>query len=487
MALLWSSSAAAQPAVDTRLGHAADGLPGLGRVALPRTVPWTIALSGSAGYGMTESVLGVDDTHHRLLGRLALSAQPAPWLAISLQLDGRYDTHSVGGVRDSGLVGDPRLLVRGWYESNGLGLGAQLTGWLPGENAPSIVFGATTLDLEALGSYAVTPDVVLALNAGYRLDRSAESVDDPSRLSSADRISLGLSGFDAMLLGLGGAYRAGAVELYGEWSWDMLLGSDAPSALESPMRLGAGVRVWLAEADAIQLELGFEALLSSRPDLANPAVVIPIEPRFNVHAGLTFRFPAPTPPTELEDDGDGGNGDLVVPPPRELATIRGQVQDTAGAPVPDAEVVLRRAGQNVGAAATTDAEGRFEFTNVEPAPDLSVLVTADGFRDGSAEVAVEAGGTADTALSLERALPGGQIRGIVQAFSGEALAATIRVEPLGQEAQTSAEDGVFTIDVPPGDYEVVVSSSGYEEQRRPVHVEENGVTILNVDMRRGRR
>ena len=58
---------------------------------------------------------------------------------------------------------------------------------------------------------------------------------------------------------------------------------------------------------------------------------------------------------------------------------------------------------------------------MEPAPDLTVLVTAEGFRDESAELSVEAGGTAEASVSLERALPGGQIRGVVQGFSGEAL------------------------------------------------------------------
>ena len=38
--------------------------------------------------------------------------------------------------------------------------------------------------------------------------------------------------------------------------------------------------------------------------------------------------------------------------------------------------------------------------------------------------------------------------------------------------------------VAPGEYTVLLSAPGYERQRRPVRVEQNGVTILNVDLRR---
>jgi uncharacterized membrane protein len=76
-----------------------------------------------------------------------------------------------------------------------------------------------------------------------------------------------------------------------------------------------------------------------------------------------------------------------------------------------------------------------------------------------------------------------QIRGVIQSFRGEPVTATVRVEPVGTEVTTDSE-GFFEIDVPPGDYEVVIRAEGYEEQRRPVHVDEEGVTILNADLRR---
>jgi hypothetical protein len=57
----------------------------------------------------------------------------------------------------------------------------------------------------------------------------------------------------------------------------------------------------------------------------------------------------------------------------------------------------------------------------------------------------------------------------------------VRVEPAGAETQTDAE-GFFQIDVPPGQYEVVIEAPGYQPQRRAVKVEQQGVVIVNADL-----
>ena len=41
------------------------------------------------------------------------------------------------------------------------------------------------------------------------------------------------------------------------------------------------------------------------------------------------------------------------------------------------------------------------------------------------------------------------------------------------------------VDVPPGAYEVQIVAAGYETQKRRVQVEENGVTLLNIDLAGG--
>ena len=470
-------------APDTRVGQASDGLPGLDRVGVPHSVPWMGAVGASAGYGFTESVLDADDSHHRLAGRAAFSLSPADIFALGLQLDGRYDTHSAGGASDDGLVGDPRLLLRGFTELGSVSLGAQATLWVPGKDAPSVAFDALSVDFEALLGLRVGDDLTLALNAGFRLDRSAASIEDATLLSPSDRIALGLSDSNALLVGLGAAYRTGQMELFGEWTWDLLLGNDAASASQSPMRVGAGARLWIGDSDSLQLEGRLEALLSSRPDVTIGQDLAPVDPRFGVHIGLLFRFPAPDRPSDGDDGGgvgDGGPGPVAPT----TGTVRGRVTDSEGQPVVGAQVTIEPASGDALGPVTSGDDGSFEVTEV-PAGTVTVHAVAEGYVEQTAEVTVTAGAPVEAQVAVERDLPNGQIRGVVQSFAGQPVQAQIRVEPLGQEV-TADEEGAFQIDVPPGEYEVVITAEGYTEQRRPIRVEQQGVTILNVDLRRDR-
>jgi hypothetical protein len=117
-------------------------------------------------------------------------------------------------------------------------------------------------------------------------------------------------------------------------------------------------------------------------------------------------------------------------------------------------------------------------------------VKAAGYDDASADTTLVDDATAARPavvlpLVMKKAIRPGQLRGLVRSFSGKPLAATIRVEPIGVETKTDA-DGTFQVEVPPGSYEIVVGAAGHAGQRRPVQVEENGVTILNADLRPGK-
>jgi hypothetical protein len=77
----------------------------------------------------------------------------------------------------------------------------------------------------------------------------------------------------------------------------------------------------------------------------------------------------------------------------------------------------------------------------------------------------------------------GQIRGLARSFSGEPIkAATIRIDPIGKELVVG-QGGRFEVDVPPGEYDVIVKAPGYADQHRHVRVEANGVVVLDLDMR----
>jgi hypothetical protein len=71
----------------------------------------------------------------------------------------------------------------------------------------------------------------------------------------------------------------------------------------------------------------------------------------------------------------------------------------------------------------------------------------------------------------------------VQSFGGDALPATIKVNPPGSTHEAGA-DGRFTIDVEPGTYTVEISAPGYTSQTHTVTVREKAVVVVNADLRK---
>jgi hypothetical protein len=86
---------------------------------------------------------------------------------------------------------------------------------------------------------------------------------------------------------------------------------------------------------------------------------------------------------------------------------------------------------------------------------------------------------------MTRTVQRGEIRGVVQASNGRALAARIEIRPLDRVLVADAEGG-FATEVAPGEYDVVVSAPGHRTQTRHVVVEAQGVIVLNVQLRAGR-
>jgi len=480
---------AAEEAAPVTVGDAASALPGVARVGVPGPRASVLSLAVTGGYGVTEAQAEQPGANHRALGVIAIGVAPNDWLALDLRLDGRYDVHPAdarGG--DAGGVGEPRLGARVGRRWRALGLGAELVAWLPGSEAPSVELGATTLDAHALVS--ATPGAertTIAGLLGYRVDRSAETEPEPERLRVGDRVALGVSEFDALLLGLGVSQRAGSLEVLGEVSADWLLGSDAPGLARSPLRLTAGVRHPILRP--LSLEVLAEVVPTGRPSVAPDAPLVPIEPRFALYLGLRSRpAPAPSaaavaaPPPAVTPEPPAPPPPPAAPPPPPAPVVcstRGSVVDESSAPVVDAEVMAKVGEQEV--SARTDAAGHFEVRG-EVCGAGTLKITAVDFDPVTRDVELaEAAGPALEIL-LRPAVPAGELRGLVRALDGTPVAARVRVVGTDLEAVTGA-DGSFSLQVPPGSYTVEVESDGYARQRRTVRGENRGVTILNADLR----
>ncbi len=412
--VLWAPTARAQDAERARTGDGANALPSLVRVPVAGALATGVVVAAHGGYGFTEGVLGEDDTHHRVSGALAASVRPVAWLGVALRLDGHYDAHSSATGADDGMVGEARLLARASFDlSSRLALGVEGVLFVPGGEAPSLDFGATTVDAKALVSWSPSSRLALALTAGARLDRTAHAALRHAQWSRADTLTLGASDSDALLFGAGVAWRWSSVELVAEATADVLLGALAPRVTQSPLRVSAGARLPLSRR--LTLTLVAEGTLSARPALASTAPLVPVEPRVTLVAGLIWRaLSAPTPTVRAESDLAGG-----------------------------------------GPAVGTGTPGQGAATDVGPA-------------------------------RVERTSLAAVIRGRVRSGEhGEGLpGARVVVEPGGLSARTD-ERGEFEIEVPPGNYDVLIDARGHESQHTRAVVERLGVTVLNVDLRGG--
>lgn len=476
-ALLLPSSVAQAQSQDSTSSIADDALPGVMRIDSAQAIPKGIGLGLASGYGYTGAELDDGDTHHRGSGRLAASYRIIPDLAVVLRFDGRYDKHSgeVGGS-DDGWVGDPRLIAR--YRktiSDSLSAAGQFGFWAPSSDVPSIDFDA--LSIEGVGALTYSnpaKTMAVSLNAGYRVDRSAASVEEPERLSLADRLSLGLSDFNAVLVGVGASYKVGEAELLAEWSLDLLHGKDKPAFSQSPMRVGLGARLPLT--DAVEL-FGQTEFRLSKVDSAEVMVsLLPFEPKFQALFGMNLRFGADKPVEKIIVDDDKKDPEPVPDP---TMAFKGTI-NSGGAPVPNATlVILDKDGKEK--TVQTGADGTFVVDDV-PLGSVTVTVKAEGFEETTQTVDLKEG-IADLDVALEAILPPGQLRGVVLSFRGKPLKATLTIMPVNKTVETG-DDGSFELDLPPGDYDVTVVVPGYPEQIKQIHIDDGGVTIMNVDLKK---
>ncbi len=77
----------------------------------------------------------------------------------------------------------------------------------------------------------------------------------------------------------------------------------------------------------------------------------------------------------------------------------------------------------------------------------------------------------------------GTIQGNIRGFDGTALQATVTVYPINLKATTDAE-GSFELNLKAGRYTVRLRAFGHASQNRTVIVNENGVTVLNAELRK---
>lgn len=487
VAVLGSShqSVAAEPSATTNVGDASDALPGVVRAPIVGVPTPRLALAFDAGYGFTEAQAD-EGAHHRFMGQMGVGLAPLEWLELGARAIGRHDRHPDDGLGpDSGTTTDVALLARAGSEvGSGFRMGGDLGARFPGSESTGDSLSSPAVDARLLVGWLHPSSVHLSGFAGYRLDKTDGVAKDSERYRLGDRLALGASEFDAVLVGVGAVVPVAGAELLTEVSGDLLVGSGAPAFTESPLRASLGARLGLSDAAA--LELRSDISLSSRPEVGPDSPLIPIEPRFSVLAGFRYRFwngpeparvVAPPPPPKPEIAAPPPDPAPAAPPPTNVLRVT-VVDKSTGHPLSDAEAEIVVGGEVRKLLFVTGST--FEIDEV-PVGSAELVVRAERLKDWRQPIQVTEGEPVVIQAEMIPAANSGQIRGLVRGFDGKGLRAQVRIEPGGHAVQ-SDEDGSFRIDVPPGNYKVEVSVEGYRTQKLAARVGKDGVIVLNVDM-----
>ncbi len=435
-----------------------------------------LSVASDVSAGVTESLADTDAAHARFAARAAAAVDATRWLNVGAWIGGRYDLHPRDAHgKDDGFLLQPELSARLGSTAGGLGYGFEMAAWLPGGADVGASFSGLSADGRLLLS-AQAAGFVVAGYAGYRLDRSARAAGDTARLRFGDRSALGVSDFDAVLSGVGVGYGAGRTLLFGEAAAQLLLGS--PKFGASPLWLSVGARRPLGPV-GMTFELSVDALASARPDVSPGAELFPIEPRVTLNLGLRYRFGqqpesrGPAGPTSALPATPAVSKPAAAPPTVELELL-----DDRGQPLQRAHVAVTQGETE--SVLVEASPGHYRLENAQPGR-AHLRIQAEGFQPVERDIELKNGAAARVDVRVEQALPAGQVRGLVRSFRGKPLAASVRLEPGGSATKTDAE-GFFQIDVPPGDYEVVIEAAGYQPQRRHAKVEKQGVVIVNADL-----
>lgn len=485
----------------TAAGEAADALPGLSEVPVAELRPEISgAITIAGGYGLSIDEPWAGSTRHRLFGSIAGAIHLQPWLAIGASMRGRWESIQRENT-DTGLIGIPTLSARLTVEPiERLGLALDVAAWMHGSEAPSLEPASTSMRARAIGSYrallGVGTSLVLTAALGGILDNSRAAAPRAitDALSDADRLSLGVSDFSGVLVGLGGALRLDAVELIAEASYRILAGDGAPPAAAIPLHIVLGARVrpfgeWIelgVYADVLASEARADQIERGRP-------ASPIDPRIALFTTASLRLGVGREAELADEQGEGRRSDDEdpsdeVPPPASVGSLSGRVLDHTGEPIAGASIEVVPASAAPEAEplrASTDVDGRWSIAAVPPGP-ARIVVRVEGRDPIEQSVEVLAGEALDAPdARIARALPQGEIRGVIQGANGAPIAAQIRIDPLGLELECDA-DGAFEAEVPPGHYRVIVRAPGHRAQTREVEVVERGVVVLNAQLHRQR-
>lgn len=456
MLLLSSIARADEPAV----GLGDDGLAAVSRIGLPVAdrPRLTFALGGE--FGLENDLPEQDESTTRMGGVVGVGYYPVHWFGMAADYRLRSDQHPDAAGAEIDSAGDAGLTLRAGGRFYAAHVGVELSARMPGGDGAAPRPEGLSGELKFLLANRPEARGRVVGQVGFRIDRSELALDDPPA-TSADRFTAQLGEHNAFLMGLGIAYaldNARAFEVLGELGADVLVGTGRDELERSLLRGGLGLRVRASES--VQLELMIEGSPSARGagDFEEP--LVEMAPRLASRLGVRVSLPTGRAPPPV-----------AKPERRERAAFAPGRERAPVAPPevnPYAEAIPKSPLEFAAADTTEDEPEPYTQDESEPAVD-----EAEPEPEPEAEPA--------EAPPSKFAV----VRGYIRSFDGKPLPATAKLYPSGKKTKTD-DNGYFELELKPGRYTVRLRAYGYGSQNRKIIARRNGVTVLNVELRKRR-
>jgi outer membrane protein OmpA-like peptidoglycan-associated protein len=317
-------------------------------------------------------------------------------------------------------------------------------------------------------------------NGGCGTDRDADgNVDYQGCLSPVERTALGIDRNDQFRIGIGIdsllPYISPMVEYMLEVPvnrQDFTCPKDAPGSPDSCMVeeggtgfrqvLSLGIRL-LPHVDDLAIDLGVDiGLTGYAPTVHEMAAV----PPWRLVFGASYNFdpfyepPPPPPPPPCPE---------CPPPPPPPAFLTGLVHDEASVDTPVDGASITYTGLDLNSQ-VTGADGRFKSYEL-PAGTLTLVVTADGYHEGTFTVEVPDTGEVEQSFALKAKPKLGTIAvSVVDDKDSPIGNVEIKVDGPKRSKEKTDMTGRFEIEREEGEYTIIADVEGYLSKRVTVEV-----------------
>ncbi|MCC7385639.1 MAG: OmpA family protein [Deltaproteobacteria bacterium] len=500
---------------DARLAPSLSGEAGLLRI--PSALgpePGALRLSLGIDFFSAGSMFQEGDLSSRVGAILGISGAPVEHLELWLNLRAQSSRSTESSPELLQALGDLRLGAKGHYAfSDGayvVGADLQL-GFLTGVGSQTFDFGATQFQIRALFSTdlmktSLEVPVRTHVNFGGIVDSSGSLIEQ--QITDAERFAYGASDFDRLLFGFGIEVPVKYVTPFLEYSMELPLGYLATpgvaviAAPRNPGAQAAGLRAAQGVGESLATDAARPALPRVIPQRLTPGVRVTAIP------DLTIDFAV-----EIGLTPDAAPGVVAVPPYNVIFLFsyaldpfrdRGVVGPPIAVPILVQEETEPATGLLTGVVlngedkkplegvvvsfdrappVATSENGRFLSHEIEPGP-VKMTARKDGFEPATSDVQVQVGQTQDLKVTLAPSVRDGTLRGRLTDAQGKPVAgASLTFDGPKQERATSGGDGAYKVELPEGQYKLVVEGSSVYRAERSVRVEKRKEATLDLSLK----